>query len=79
MKFFQEHAGDRVSASAVIQITLEVPANSSWGGDCDLKQIHAQASDETLNGVLTTLRVKFPRVRVVGKPVVTTVLTREKR
>lgn len=77
--YFQAHKDDHVRASAVIEIVLEVPASSSWGGDCELKQIHAQAAEETLNGVLTTLRVRYPLVRVVSKPVVRTVLTRQKR
>lgn len=78
-RYYESDRNTKVWASAVIEVTLEVPANSSWGGDCELKQIHSQAREETLNGLLTTLRVKYPGVKVVGRPVVKAILTREQR
>lgn len=43
----------RVTASAVVTLTVEIPAGQSWGPDVDMAQIHRQA----FQAVFESLRV----------------------
>ena len=41
----------KVSAHAIVQVTLEVDVHSSWGADCGMDQVFKQAVDEAQNSV----------------------------
>lgn len=69
----------RVGATAVVTLTLEVGAFSSWRADCSVDQIHRQASKEVASAVEKFLREKRISVRIVGTPTVRTIITREDR
>ena len=53
----------RTSTSAIVQVTVEVPAGS-WGTGCELSQVYKQASEEAV-GKLRRL-FKEERIRIVG-------------
>lgn len=38
----------RVSATARVRLTLEIPSGGAWGADCDMAQIHKQAVEGVL-------------------------------
>lgn len=41
----------RVRATAVVTVTLTIPAAGVWGADCAIEQVHRQALRETLQGL----------------------------
>lgn len=53
----------RTQTSALVQVTVEVPAGS-WGTGCELSQVYRQASEEAV-GKLRRLFEK-ERIRIVG-------------
>ena len=69
----------RVSASARVQITLDIAVGDSWGSDCPVDQIVRQAT-EAAEGMV---RNAFPQqwqtrqVSIVGTPKVTMVLAKK--
>lgn len=68
--------GPPVGASAVVTLTIEVRAQSSWGKDCSLAQVHRQAAEETSNYVRTLARAAGNgRIKIVGEPEVKTIIT----
>jgi hypothetical protein len=70
----------KVRASASVQVTVEVKADSVWGGDCKLDQVHKQARDDIegqLRRVQDALREGNMRVTSIGP--VKTIITREER
>lgn len=60
-------ADGKVSATARVIATIELPAGSSWGSDCALDQVYRQAAEETaiqlrhaikgIGGTVTDVRV----------------------
>lgn len=62
------------SATAKVQVTLEIDAGSSWGKDCTVAQVMDQASRESLQRLTATLQAAKTRVRIVGEPKVIAVL-----
>lgn len=38
-------------AHAKVTVTIEVPVGSTWGPDCNLKQVHAQAKEDALHAI----------------------------
>lgn len=69
----------RVSASAIVTLTIEVEAYSSWGVGCSIDQINRQASLEVVSRVTSALRDgKCGKTRLLGDPVVRTVITTER-
>lgn len=70
----------KVRASASVQVTVEVKADSVWGSDCTLAQVHQQARDDIemqLRQVQDALRQGNMRVTSIGP--VKTIITREER
>jgi hypothetical protein len=70
----------KVRASASVQVTVEVKADSVWGGDCKLDQVHQQARDDIegqLRRVQDALREGNIRVTSIGP--VKKIITREER
>lgn len=65
-----------VGASAIVTVTVEVRANSSWGPDCSVSQVHRQAAEEAVNSVRNALRHAgySDRMKVVGDPEIKTVI-----
>lgn len=41
----------RVRATAVVTVTLKIPAAGVWGSDCAIEQVHRQALRETIEGL----------------------------
>lgn len=67
----------KVMARARVRILLEVDA-SSWGSDCQLDQVFAQAADSAVGQVRRALSVRgapCPGIRIIGNPVVEAILT----
>jgi len=67
---------EHITASARVTVTLGIDAASSWGLACTVDQIQRQAGQEAvarLCGVIGK-QVKF---RIIGKPVVSAVITKE--
>ncbi len=62
------------SATAKVQITLEVDAGSSWGPDCTVAQVCDQAGRESLWRLTDILTQGKTRVRIIGEPRVIAVL-----
>lgn len=40
-----------VKAAAVVNVTLHIPAKSTWGGSTGIDQIHKQAKEDAINAV----------------------------
>ena len=57
----------KFSATAKIQMTVEMPAGSSWGKHCTLDQINDQAGRETITKLKALLAGK---ATIVGEPTV---------
>lgn len=66
--------------SARLVITLEIDVPSTWGSDCQLGQVWAQAKKETLTMLDERLNkaISMGAVRVIGEPRVVAVLTEDK-
>ena len=63
-----------VTASARVQVTVEVEA-SSWGGDCSIDQLYRQAGEDGKNRVIKALSVGNCQCKIIGEPKVIGVLT----
>lgn len=71
-------ANPRVSASAIVTLTIEVEAYSSWSAGCPVDQIHRQASQEVVSRITRALRDgKCGKTRLLGNPVVRAVIATE--
>lgn len=74
----------RISASARVQVTLEVLDCGSWGPTCTVEQVHKQAKETAVNQVEKLVREgkvngqQVYGIRVLGNPVVTGVFSAEK-
>lgn len=70
----------RHSATACVELTIEIEVGSSWGGDCSVAQVHKQAEDEArdkLHRMISEAK-GYGNVRLIGHPKVTAILaTRE--
>lgn len=65
-----------VSATARVQVTLEVTVGSTWDDDCQVGQIYKQATVEALAALDKVLP---GRIRIVGTPLVTAVAVEAER
>lgn len=36
----------KISVTARVRVTLDIPLSGSWGGECSLEQVHKQAIEE---------------------------------
>jgi hypothetical protein len=50
---------EHTSATARVQITIELPAGSTWGNDCTVDQIYKQAGEETVQALRNILSAKW--------------------
>ena len=66
----------RVSAFARVTITIEVESRSSWGSGCSIDQIERQAGQESLHALQDAMITSKLRARVIGKPIVSAVITK---
>lgn len=62
------------TATARVQITIEIDAGSSWGPDCTVAQVRKQAGDESVARIMNILRDSKIRVRLIGEPNVLAVM-----
>lgn len=60
-----------MSVHARVRLTIEIDVGSTWGEECQLKQINSQAAEEALKS-LNGMR----NLNVIGKPVVETIIIR---
>ena len=65
----------KISAYAKVTVTLEITADSSWGAECKMDQIHDQASVDVI-GQLNRLMGSgnLRGARIIGTPKVLAVL-----
>lgn len=84
---------DRVSATARVQVTLEItPSGGGWGKDCQLDQVYKQAREEAMRELSFLLQAgkhgfvvkgsgcsitRHCNASVVGKPRVLAVVVEE--
>lgn len=67
------------SASARLEVVIDIPASSSWGTECSIGQIYRQASEETIRALGVMLRKEFgPTAKIVGTPKVQTIITKDR-
>ncbi len=76
----------KVRVRAIVVVTLEIPVDDCWGGDCPLSQVHEQAVD-SMQGLLRTSvegnsgtgkQPTLPKgTRIVGDPLVRSIITEE--
>lgn len=65
----------QITAKARVQLTVEVET-SSWGEDCSIGQLYAQAAETALQNLNAALKPgEHGRVVVVGEPKVIGVIT----
>jgi len=58
------------SATARVQILLEIPVGGSWEGTCSLDQIYRQAGREAANAVENALHDRFGQsIRILNTKV----------
>lgn len=65
----------KVQAAARVTLTVEIRVDDTWGADCQVEQIHRQATESAL-GILERMR-KPDRMRpftIIGEPKVTAIL-----
>jgi hypothetical protein len=76
----QRESRDRDKAfggvTARVRFTIDVPAGSSWGPDCAMRQVRDQAGPETVQKVLQILREARLGCTIVGEPLVLAVTAR---
>jgi hypothetical protein len=68
-------AAKKVGAHARVTLTIEVPAGT-WGSDCALDQVYAQAAREAIEKVTRLLE---GQARIVGEARVVAVLAEQER
>lgn len=52
-------------AKATVTITCEIHVAATWGDECTIAQVYAQAETEALNAINNALRT---RVTIIGTP-----------
>lgn len=72
-------SGQRTSASARLELVIDIPASSSWGRDCTIDQIYRQAGEETTHALGVMLRKEFgPTAKIIGVPKVQAVIAQDR-
>lgn len=56
---------------ATVQVTLEIPAHCTWGGDSNLEQVYEQATKSAINTLNNEL--KRTDIKIVGVPKITAI------
>lgn len=62
------------SATALVRVTIEVDAGSSWGPDCTVAQIRKQAGEEAMLRLRNALNQSRTPFAIVGQPAVVSVM-----
>lgn len=62
------------SATARVQVTIEIDAGSSWGPDCTVAQIQQQAGEEATRRLVDLVAAARVKANIVGTPKVTTII-----
>lgn len=66
----------RTTASARLEVVIDIPASGSWGSDCSLDQIYRQASEETRIHLSNILYKEFgSTAKIIGEPKIRAVIT----
>jgi hypothetical protein len=68
-----------VTAGARVQITVEIWGLGSWGPECQIDQIHIQATEAARNRVIKALGPEGQGWRTIETPKVEAVITAEER
>jgi hypothetical protein len=68
----------RITAKAIIRVTVEIRADSLWGADTTIDQIHRQALDDVLGKIRNGQNVTA-EMKLVSEPQVISIITEEKR
>lgn len=68
----------KCGASARVTVTVEVSRCGSWDGNCTLDQIQKQAAEDAV-GYIRQRTEKDGRLRIVGEPVVVSIITERER
>lgn len=66
----------RVSATARIQVTVEI-SGGSWESDCGMEQLFEQAAKEARIGIQNVVQKMYPNVQVIGDPIVLAILIKK--
>lgn len=61
---------------AKVTVTLEIPATSNWGNNCQLDQVFKQAKDDVLGRLRHDLGQRG--YTIIGEPKVAAVIAEEK-
>lgn len=62
------------SATARVQVTIEVDAGSSWGPDCTVAQVRDQAGAEAVARIVNIISDAKVKATVIGAPKVVAVM-----
>ena len=66
----------KIQSSARIQLTVEVPAGSTWGEDCNLAQVFKQSRDAAHEALKRAL--EGDQIKIIGQPVIIAVMAESK-
>jgi len=76
----------RIRASARATVTLQVDCGSTWGPDCTAQQILEQASSDARSKIASLMsgnteedKRNRATIRVVGEPVITSIIVDEEQ
>lgn len=65
-----------ITASARVQVTVEIDAGQPWGGNCSVDQVYSQAKESALQRLTQALKPgEHGIIRIVGEPRVLGVFT----
>lgn len=65
-------SASRVTAKAVVNVTVEVSPGDVWGEECTIAQARSQGAESAMNKLARALTTDTG-LRIVGKPKVTVV------
>ena len=66
----------KVSSVATVRLVVEVLLTDSWGGDCSVDQIDAQARRGAEGWIEKMARDSAGRIRIVDAPVIVTITSK---
>jgi hypothetical protein len=70
---------DLSSATATVELVIEIPSGSTWGPTCTLDQIYRQAGDGARNHVENIFRKEGTRVRILSSKVTAVAAVKDPR
>lgn len=63
-----------IKGKATVTLTVEIQTEDVWGGDCTVGQLYEQAAESAIQD-LTRILGLGSRIKIVGEPKVTGILT----